>query len=86
EQKLCAKEQSKRFKKLAIARHKKERLEGRLHLRSLRRVKTAQANTSSDSLLAKNGANYIKCYHQFFELAPKSVRFMAVPNMLQPLN
>ncbi|KAL7333427.1 hypothetical protein PS15p_202331 [Mucor circinelloides] len=82
EQKLCAKEQSKRFKKLVIARHKKEKFEGRLHLRrSLRRAKTTQINSSSDSLPAKNGANYIKCCHTFFELAPKPVRFMTVPNI-----
>ncbi|CAO0794119.1 unnamed protein product [Mucor circinelloides] len=86
ERNLRAKEQSKRFKKLMIARHKKERSERRRYLRSLKRAKATQANSNSNSLWAKNGANYVKWYHQSFELASKPVHFMTVPNMLQPLD
>lgn len=59
EQNLHAKGQSKRFRKLLIARHnKKERSERRRYLRSLKRAKATQANSNSNSLWAKNGAKY----------------------------
>jgi len=82
EQKLHAKELSKRWK---VAK-RKEKMRLRRYLQNRRKASSVKIGNNTDVLWANNGAKYIKWHHQSFEMTPKPALFKTVLKMLNSVD